>query len=220
MLSTCLYIYINIYIYFYICFSSIHSDKFHKISQVGRPYCREAGSRLTKKKCSDRQLKIIFFYREIPMLRHIFMEINLRINSKFTYLTFVIYKACLSQLYHTCMKHKWGGYLHFTTIIPIKTVCKQFINGSVPFDYSLNSGFDTGMTADFAETLYRKCLRGGGREWAQELSSLPAGSRLLDTERKRSKGSTVGLYPILSWSRSLRLNPRVTTDIVLTKCFK
>lgn len=42
-----------------------------------------------------------------------------------------------------------GGYLHFTAIIPIKTVCKQFINGSVPFDYSLNSGFDTGMTADF-----------------------------------------------------------------------
>lgn len=28
------------------------------------------------------------------------MEINLRINSKFTYLTFVIYKTCLSQLYH------------------------------------------------------------------------------------------------------------------------
>lgn len=41
-----------------------------------------------------------------------------------------------------------GGYLHFTAIIPIKTVCKQFINGSVPFDYSLNSGFDTGMTAE------------------------------------------------------------------------
>ncbi len=98
------------------------------------------------------------------------MEINLRINSKFTYLTFVIYKTCLSQLYHTCMKHKWGGYLHFTAIIPIKTVCKQFINGSVPFDYSLNSGFDTGMTADFAETLgrwahlFRKCLRGGAGE--------------------------------------------------------
>lgn len=121
------------------------------------------------------------------------MEINLRINSKFTYLTFVIYKTCLSQLYHTCMKHKWGGYLHFTAIIPIKTVCKQFINGSVPFDYSLNSGFDTGMTADFTETLgrwahlFRKCLRGGGREWAHELPSIPAGSRLLDTERKRSK---------------------------------
>lgn len=98
------------------------------------------------------------------------MEINLRINSKFTYLTFVIYKTCLSQLYHTCMKHKWGGYLHFTAIIPIKTVCKQFINGSVPFDYSLNSGFDTGMTADFAETLgrwshlFRKCLQGGAGE--------------------------------------------------------
>lgn len=41
-----------------------------------------------------------------------------------------------------------GEYLHLTAIIPIKTVCMQFINGSVPFDYSLNSGFDTGMTAE------------------------------------------------------------------------
>lgn len=152
------------------------------------------------------------------------MEINLRINSKFTYLTFVIYKTCLSQLYHTCMKHRWGGYLHFTAIIPIKTVCKQFINGSVPFDYSLNSGFDTGMTADFAEMLgrwahrFRKCLRGGAgvREWAQEL---PSGSRLLDTERK-IEGSTELLYPVMSQSHSLQLSPRATTDIVLTKCLK
>lgn len=138
--------------------------------------------------------------------------------------------------------HAWstseGGYLHFTAIIPIKTVCKQFINGSVPFDYSLNSGFDTGMTADFAETLgrwahlFRKCLRGRGWEWAQEHPSLSAGSRLLNTERKNrllegAKRSKEVLYfcilehhPVSSRSRSLRLNPRATTDIVLTKYFK
>lgn len=113
--------------------------------------------------CSDRQLKI-FVYREIPTLRHICMEINLRIIQSL--LTWHLWSIKhLSQLFPTCMKHKWGGYLHFTAITPFKTVCKQFINGSVPFDYSLNSGFDTGMTAGLVEMsgrwahLLRKCLQ-------------------------------------------------------------
>lgn len=32
----------------------------------------------------------------------------------------------------------------YHTLYVVETVCKQFINGSVPFGYSLNSGFDTG----------------------------------------------------------------------------
>lgn len=92
------------------------------------------------------------------------MEINLRIIQSL--LTWHLWSIKhLSQLFPTCMKHKWGGYLHFTAITPFETVCKQFINGSVPFDYSLNSGFDTGMTAGLVEMsgrwahLLRKCLQ-------------------------------------------------------------
>lgn len=37
-----------------------------------------------------------------------------------------------------------------TATTPFETVCKQFINGSVPFSYSLNSGFDTGNDSWFS----------------------------------------------------------------------
>lgn len=39
------------------------------------------------------------------------------------------------------MKHKWGD-IYILQLTPFETVCKQFINGSVPFVYSLNSGID------------------------------------------------------------------------------
>ena len=59
----------------------------------------------------------------------------------------------------------WGAYLHCTATTPFETVCKQFINGSVPFGYSLNSGFDTGNDSWFSSGawqvthLFRKCLQ-------------------------------------------------------------
>lgn len=69
------------------------------------------------------------------------MEIISQNSSKFTYLTFVIYKTCLSQFVSHMHEAQvrgicWGegAYLHFTATTPFfETVCKQFINGSVPF---------------------------------------------------------------------------------------
>lgn len=58
-----------------------------------------------------------------------------------------------------------GAYLHCTATTPFETVCKQFINGSVPFSYSLNSGFDTGNDSWFSTgawqvgTPVQKCLQ-------------------------------------------------------------
>lgn len=43
-----------------------------------------------------------------------------------------------------------GAYLHCTATTPFETVCKQFINGSVPVSYSLISGFDTGNDSWFS----------------------------------------------------------------------
>lgn len=66
------------------------------------------------------------------------MEINLRMS---VYLPDLWSIKHLSQLCHACMKHKWRD-IYILQLTPFETVCKQFINGSVPFDYSLNSGFD------------------------------------------------------------------------------
>lgn len=140
------------------------------------------------------------------------MEINLRrIQSRLTWHFWVIKHVC-----PICITHAWstseGGYLHLTAIIPIKTVCKQFINGSVPFDYSLNSGFDTGMTADRAEMLgrrahlFRKCLQIHELEGNFVYFQWNPGSSIQKEACSQGiKGSTVLLYPR---APSLRCVPR------------
>lgn len=69
----------------------------------------------------------------------------------FTYLTSAVYKTCLSEFeshMHEAQvrRGRMGEGLIYIVQLPhrFETVCKQFINGSVPFGYSLNSGFDTG----------------------------------------------------------------------------
>lgn len=73
----------------------------------------------------------------------------------------MVYKTCLSQFdshMHEAQvrgeglggRSAGGAYLHCTATTPFETVCKQFINGSVPFGYSLNSGFDTGNDSWFS----------------------------------------------------------------------
>lgn len=67
-----------------------------------------------------------------------------------------------------------GAYLHCTATTPFETVCKQFINGSVPFGYSLNSGFDTGNDSWFSSgawqmgTPVQKMPAGTGSLWVGE----------------------------------------------------
>lgn len=67
-----------------------------------------------------------------------------------------------------------GAYLHCTATTPFETVCKQFINGSVPFGYSLNSGFDTGNDSWFSSgawqvgTPVQKMPAGTGALWVGE----------------------------------------------------
>lgn len=51
-----------------------------------------------------------------------------------------------------------GAYLHCTARTPFETVCKQFINGCVPFSYSLNSA---GGGGDL-DTGDDSCLSGKG----------------------------------------------------------
>lgn len=75
-----------------------------------------------------------------------------------------------------------GAYLHCTATTPFETVCKQFINGSVPFGYSLNSGFDTGNDSWFSSgawqvgTPVQKMPAGTGALWVGE-SRGPRGLR-------------------------------------------
>lgn len=67
-----------------------------------------------------------------------------------------------------------GAYLHCTATTPFETVCKQFINGSVPFGYSLNSGFDTGNDSWFSSGAWQVCTpvqkmpAGTGALWVGE----------------------------------------------------
>lgn len=61
-----------------------------------------------------------------------------------------------------------GAYLHCTATTPFETVCKQFINGSVPFGYSLNSGFDTGNDSWFSS---------GAGQVGTPVQKMPAGYR-------------------------------------------
>lgn len=74
----------------------------------------------------------------------------------------MVYKTCLSQFdshMHEAQvegQSAEGAYLQCTATTPFETVCKQFVNGSVPFGFSLNSGFDTGNDSWFS----RGCLSG------------------------------------------------------------
>ena len=51
----------------------------------------------------------------------------------------------------------------YHTLYVVETVCKQFINGSVPFGYSLNSGFDTGNDS----WLSSGSSLAGGHTWSE-----------------------------------------------------
>lgn len=59
---------------------------------------------------------------------------------------------------------------------PFETVCKQFINGSVPFGYSLNSGFDTGNDSWFSS---------GAWQVGTSVQKMPAGTGALWVGRER-----------------------------------
>lgn len=94
-----------------------------------------------------------------------------------------------------------GAYLHCTATTPFETVCKQFINGSVPFGYSLNSGFDTGNDSWFSSgawqvgTPVQKMPAGTGALWVGESTGgtqrcrlpLPVGSGSLKRRRRKKK---------------------------------
>ncbi len=97
-----------------------------------------------------------------------------------------------------------GAYLHCTATTPFETVCKQFINGSVPFGYSLNSGFDTGNDSWFSSgawqvgTPVQKMPAGTGALWVGESRGtqrsrlpLPVGSGSL---RRRKKKNPFALF--------------------------
>lgn len=90
-----------------------------------------------------------------------------------------------------------GAYLHCTATTPFETVCKQLINGSVPFGFSLNSGFDTGNDSWFSSGAWQvgtpiqknACRYGcsvGGREQGTQTSWLPhpVGSGSLRRKKK------------------------------------
>lgn len=97
----------------------------------------------------------------------------------------MVYKTCLSQFdshMHEAQvegQSAEGAYLHCTATTPFETVCKQFVNGSVPFGFSLNSGFDTGNDSWFSRgacqegrgdtcpETHTRCSAGGKMEGAQ-----------------------------------------------------
>lgn len=106
-------------------------------------------------------------------------KLYLKSSSNFTYLTFVVYKTCLSQsdshMHEAQVRgNLLGAYLHCTATTPFETVCKQFINGSDPFSYSLNSGFDAGNDSWFSSgawqvgTPVQKMPAGTGALWVGE----------------------------------------------------
>lgn len=83
-----------------------------------------------------------------------------------------------------------GAYLQCTATTPFETVCKQFVNGSVPFGFSLNSGFDTGNDSWFS----RGCLsgrRGGGGGRGGAHLSRNTRQALCGRERARGEGPQV-----------------------------
>lgn len=120
----------------------------------------------------------------------------------------MVYKTFVS----VWVTHAWstgegdllGAYLHCTATTPFETVCKQFINGSVPFGYSLNSGFDTGNDSWFSSgawqvgTPVQKMPAGTGALWVGESRGprglrlpLPVGSGSLRGQKKKK----IYIYP-------------------------
>lgn len=69
----------------------------------------------------------------------------------------------------------------YHTLYVVETVCKQFINGSVPFGYSLNSGFDTGndswlssgSSSQAGGQPAQKSSAGGRGEWGVRIEGHP-----------------------------------------------
>lgn len=106
----------------------------------------------------------------------------------------MVYKTCLSQFdshMHEAQvegQSAEGAYLQCTATTPFETVCKQLVNGSVPFGFSLNSGFDTGNDSWFS----RGCLSGrtgGGGTPGQKHT--PGALRAGESKRAhRSKATT------------------------------
>lgn len=91
-----------------------------------------------------------------------------------------------------------GAYLQCTATTPFETVCKQFVNGSVPFGFSLNSGFDTGNDSWFS----RGCLSGrrGGREGGGGTpvqKHTPGALRAGESERASEREGLTGQRPPL-----------------------
>lgn len=77
-----------------------------------------------------------------------------------------------------------GAYIHCTATTPFETVCKQFINGSVPFGYSLNSGFDTGNDSWFSS---------GAWQVGTPVQKMPAGTGALWVGESRGVGGPRGV---------------------------
>lgn len=86
-----------------------------------------------------------------------------------------------------------GAYLHCTATTSFETVCKQFINGSVPFGYSLNSGFDTGYDSWFSS---------GAWQVGTPVQKMPAGTGALWVGESRGDPEvlfTISFWVWLSW---------------------
>lgn len=100
----------------------------------------------------------------------------------------MVYKTCLSQFdshMHEAQvegQSAEGAYLHCTATTPFETVCKQFVNGSVPFGFSLNSGFDTGNDSWFSRGACRE-VGGGGAHLSRNTHQVLCGR-----ERARWEG--------------------------------
>lgn len=102
-----------------------------------------------------------------------------------------------------------GAYLHCTATTPFETVCKQFINGSVPFGYSLNSGFDTGNDSWFSS---------GAWQVGTPVQKMPAGTGALWVgESRGGRGGPRGLgYHFLSGLALLRGKQKKTKQLLCT----
>lgn len=80
-----------------------------------------------------------------------------------------------------------------TATTPFETVCMQFINGSVPFGYSLNSGFDTGNDSWFSS---------GAWQVGTPVQKMPSGTGALGGSRgPRGLGDNF-LWAYRRWSGS------------------
>lgn len=91
-----------------------------------------------------------------------------------------------------------GAYLHCTATTSFETVCKQFINGSVPFGYSLNSGFDTGYDSWFSS---------GAWQVGTPVQKMPAGTGALWVGESRGDPEvlfTISFWVWLSWEDKKR----------------